>query len=1013
MASSSAKPEPDPALKAKLASLVSRLTAELGVGGGRSAEGLATASVAMLSKMISPYDVTKVSVQQSQKALAASAPDPEAFAAHYARLKAMRVREVDKYLAVLAKIAGDPDLLAAVTAPRVSESDAAAAASPSAYAASEHAAVSEVTSADVSSLPVDGFSFQTNPLASEAASPGPRAADPSAPRGARRRIGDDFDLGDSNDANDGAFAVAETRARVRALDIGGARRDSDVSELSGLAAAADDDDDDAPRRRLAEGVDFPRLPEWTRRRPYLTGAHLGAPRAFVTPGKPLREYSAACQELLVVDDLLYAALGVDGRFVVARRGETGDEISFEIEPGLEGSLHALAREALPLCASAAAAAAFCEAASGSFEGGLVRHALAAEMEEMLHDWRVMVVQLEHQRNAGRLSLQSLWFYARPAAGALATLAATARKVRAGDLRGAGLLNALHADAAARAGDPSARALTLRLLGAASKPYVRAVERWVYEGVVDDPYDEFLVLQRSDLRKESLADEYNAKYWDRRYSLRPETPRFLNGALARKALTTGKYIDAARESWDTTRRARRARDRDERARAAETGATRGDLKSALRRQGERRETFAEDGVDFALPPRPENGLGRVALDAFATGRDGGEMAERIERAFEHASATLLGAVLDDGDLRARLRSLKKYFLTHQGDFLVHFVDIAGAELARPALDVSVERLQSMLELSLKVEGSTAASDPHADQMTCALERQGIIAQLLAIQGAAGAAALPGESPRDGAVERDDGFARGESRAHDSRHAESRESQQESSVLTGMDTITLEYRAPWPTSLVLSRKALTKYQLLFRHVFHCKRVERRLCAAWRARKATRGGGVGGGVRGSGGARGDGAHVVLQRMLHFTQNFVHYLTMEVIDPNWASLEKKLDAAATVDELIAAHDAFLDACLKEGMLFWPTTLRRLDVIAKTCVAFADAVASVGDDEEDTGVSVAGEDADVARKLKSLESSFDECVKELLFALNRSAHTEPNLSSLCARLDFNEYYTYGPGGKY
>ena len=140
--------------------------------------------------------------------------------------------------------------------------------------------------------------------------------------------------------------------------------------------------------------------------------------------------------------------------------------------------------------------------------------------------------------------------------------------------------------------------------------------------------------------------------------------------------------------------------------------------------------------------------------------------------------------------------------------------------------------------------------------------------------------------------------------------------------------------------------------------------------------------------------------------------------VDPNWAALEKKLDAAATVDELIAAHDAFLDACLKEGMLFWPTTLRRLDVIAKTCVAFADAVASVGDDEEHSRntfakYAVAGEDADVARTLESLESSFDECVKELLHALNRSAHTEPNLSSLCARLDFNEYYTYGPGGKY
>ena len=188
----------------------------------------------------------------------------------------------------------------------------------------------------------------------------------------------------------------------------------------------------------------------------------------MTPGKPLREYSAACQELLVVDDLLYAALGVDGRFVVARRGENGDEISFEIEPGLEGSLHALAREALPLCASAAAAAAFCEAASGSFEGGLVRHALAAEMEEMLHDWRVMVVQLEHQRNAGRLSLQSLWF---------TRARRQARRRRSPRRRGKcaratcaarGLPNALHADAA-RARATDARALTLRLLGAASKP----------------------------------------------------------------------------------------------------------------------------------------------------------------------------------------------------------------------------------------------------------------------------------------------------------------------------------------------------------------------------------------------------------------------------------------------------------------------------------------------------------------------------------------------------------------
>ena len=49
--------------------------------------------------------------------------------------------------------------------------------------------------------------------------------------------------------------------------------------------------------------------------------------------------------------------------------------------------------------------------------------------------------------------------------------------------------------------------------------------------------------------------------------------------------------------------------------------------------------------------------------------------------------------------------------------------------------------------------------------------------------------------------------------------------------------LDYNAPWPVSLVLSRRAITKYQLLFRHVFHFKHVERRMCEAWQTHQATR--------------------------------------------------------------------------------------------------------------------------------------------------------------------------------
>lgn len=40
----------------------------------------------------------------------------------------------------------------------------------------------------------------------------------------------------------------------------------------------------------------------------------------------------------------------------------------------------------------------------------------------------------------------------------------------------------------------------------------------------------------------------------------------------------------------------------------------------------------------------------------------------------------------------------------------------------------------------------------------------------------------------------------------------------------------FQVQWPLSLVISRKAITKYQLIFHFLFHCKHVNRQLCAAW---------------------------------------------------------------------------------------------------------------------------------------------------------------------------------------
>lgn len=62
---------------------------------------------------------------------------------------------------------------------------------------------------------------------------------------------------------------------------------------------------------------------------------------------------------------------------------------------------------------------------------------------------------------------------------------------------------------------------------------------------------------------------------------------------------------------------------------------------------------------------------------------------------------------------------------------------------------------------------------------------------------------------------------------------------------------------------------------------------------------------------------------RMLAFVQQILAFVTFEVLEPNWRSLETKLANVTTVDQLLKDHVDFLDTCLKECMLTSAKLLR------------------------------------------------------------------------------------------
>jgi gamma-tubulin complex component 2 len=149
------------------------------------------------------------------------------------------------------------------------------------------------------------------------------------------------------------------------------------------------------------------------------------------------------------------------------------------------------------------------------------------------------------------------------------------------------------------------------------------------------------------------------------------------------------------------------------------------------------------------------------------------------------------------------------------------------------------------------------------------------------------------------------------------------------LKGVEALTLDYRVGWPLSIVLSRRAITKYQLLSRLLYFSKHVEAKLLTSWKGHQALK-------ELNLRGALGP-SFCLRHRMLHFLQNFVYYMTLEVISPRAHEMKEGMLNAKDMDEVLELHEKFLDSCLKECLLASQDLLKILTKIMTTCLLFAD----------------------------------------------------------------------------
>lgn len=218
--------------------------------------------------------------------------------------------------------------------------------------------------------------------------------------------------------------------------------------------------------------------------------------------------------------------------------------------------------------------------------------------------------------------------------------------------------------------------------------------------------------------------------------------------------------------------------------------------------------------------------------------------------------ILKALLYDHKLHANLYTLKQYFLLSRGDFWSIFMSSAGSMLDEPASRLRKYELDALM---------TSAVAPSTHEM---FDR--VYVRLLS-----------------------DNFVT-------------------DSKIIGWDAFSLNYAVDPPLSVVISKMHIEQYQILFAFIFRVNQIDYKLAKNWQfqtnlehllqkmslhennLRKIS---------------------LIRQKMLHFIQNLQSYLQFEVLDAAWKKLVQDLSEAASLSDLIIAHESYLANLLPKGI--------------------------------------------------------------------------------------------------
>ncbi|ODV84765.1 hypothetical protein CANARDRAFT_28905 [[Candida] arabinofermentans NRRL YB-2248] len=435
------------------------------------------------------------------------------------------------------------------------------------------------------------------------------------------------------------------------------------------------------------------------------------------------------------------------------------------------------------------------------------------------------------------------------------------------VKGGLVLNIIHEAADHYRGNVTSHKFLSTLLNNVSLNYVEALNNWLNFGIINDPYDEFLIHQTHNKQLSAVSENY----WAEKFTIRDEglPVQFASKDIQKFLILTGKYLNVLKES----------------------------------------------GIDI-------RSLNTTKIEV-KTLQDS-DLHIIINEAYKRANKYITDLLVGGYHIKEFLQGLNKHFLLNNSHDFNDFLNCVSTQLKRPKGQTSISALIKQYQMSFARDGvyisdSSLFSSKRLiyNLINLEMSKDCLTSELTMI--------LNAQTTDAEKVFSSTNISSLKEVLNSTIEANNNQSRNTLMTNTKIDeysihNFTLDIEVPFPINLIVTRSQVFEYKLIGRHVMFLKFVEKSLEQSWReigyqkfwAWKFK--------------SRRLRSWITRTRIIHtkfrdFIKIFLFYINYDVIETNWQQVETTFDGLATADSVELQYvfisiKSFLSTVLTESLL-------------------------------------------------------------------------------------------------